>query len=135
MIGLGLLITNVGGMKFGPELFIDGAFDVAGSHTIQSEMSISGGRLNYTATTASRTSAQNPNLLAVAGKRYRLMLTVASYTAGNCRMNFGGVTGTLRSAAGSYIQDILATTNGASALIGLTGSTLSIDNVSIREIL
>lgn len=135
IIGLGTAVGIGGGEKLGPELFLDGGYDVAGSHTVQTEMSITGGRLNYTATTASRTSAQNPNLLATVGKRYRIVYSVVAYTAGNFRMNFGGVNGSLASAVGTYTSTITATTNGAAALIGLTGSTLSVDNVSIREIL
>jgi hypothetical protein len=135
-IGIGLALTRRGGgERLGPELYVDGTFDDPSKHSVVTETAVSGGRLNYTNTTASRAVAQVPNLLATVGKRYRIVVSVVALTAGNFRFNFGGVTGTVRNAVGTYTQDITAITNGAASAIGLTGSTLSVDNISIKEIL
>jgi hypothetical protein len=128
-LGLRLALSaKPSGDALGPELFVDGSFDDPSKHSSVTETSVTGGKLVGTATTAS-------NLLAVTGERYRVVFTITNYTAGNFRLNFGGVNGTLRSAVGTYSQDMTAISNGAASMIFLSGTTASVDNVSIRKIL
>jgi hypothetical protein len=135
-LGLRLALSaKPSGDALGPELFVDGSFDDPSKHSSVTETSVTGGKLVGTATTASRAVAQVPNLLAVTGERYRVVFTITNYTAGNFRLNFGGVNGTLRSAVGTYSQDMTAISNGAASMIFLSGTTASVDNVSIRKIL
>lgn len=135
MKGLSLSLGLKGGrVPYGPELIVNGDFTSATGWTPPTETSISGGKANFTATTALRTITRS--LTAVVGQRYRVTFTIDSISAGAVRASFGGVTFTNRTLPGTYAVDVVAlsaTTNAG--LGGITGTTAVADNFSIKQIL
>lgn len=79
------------------------------------------------ATTAS--SALTNTRAAVSGRRYRVVYTITR-SAGTLTPSIGGVSGTARSAAGTYVDFITATGTGFLLFTG-SGFTGTLDNVAV----
>lgn len=119
--------------RLGTELIANGSFASATGWTLPSEVTITGGKLNFTGTIQTRTA--NASAAIVSGNRYRVRFTVTDYTAGSVFFTVGGVSGTARTAIGTFEQDITATvTSGTIGIRTPTGSTVSIKPLSIRRL-
>lgn len=118
----------------GPERVANGKFvDASGwSNTTGAMFSISGGVANA----ASGTSGIFANAGTVeAGKTYRVTYDLVR-TAGSVRINFTAANfGTVRSASGTYTEDITAVAGTTIEANGFGSFRGSIDNVSVREVL
>ncbi len=116
---------------YGPELGGDPGFDGLGWWALSAGATISGGKLNF----AGNTSAYRNGLL-TAGVVYRVVFTIDSISAGLVGVSCGGAGGTVRSAAGTYAQDITAGASGTFEIHTNGGSTTAVmDNVSIKQVL
>jgi len=127
-------IQEVG--AFGSELVTNGNFDNDSDWAKATGWSISGGKAIATAANNGADLVQNIGL--VNGKSYKIEVTISGYVAGSLRMNFLGTGGNFGdfTANGTYIGyadggndsrlQIAATT---------TTTTLSIDNVSVKEVI
>jgi hypothetical protein len=71
---------------------------------------------------------------ATVGHTYRTVYTVSSYTSGGVAIGLGGASGTIRTADGTYTEDITATTVGGLAFTPSGTSALSIDDVYIYDL-
>lgn len=76
---------------------------------------------------------QTPSTPIVAGKAYRVIFTVTSFTAGTITPNIGGTAGTARGSAATFDEIIIATAAGT---LGFTtsGFTGEIDNFSVTPV-
>jgi len=115
----------------GPELVTNGDFASATGWSTGGAWVISGGVASIT---ASVTSLSQSTLAAVAGKTYSVTFTISSFTAGGVRIEFGGVNGTSRTAAGTYTQYFTATSTSFLVVSPVASSTLSIDDISVKEV-
>jgi hypothetical protein len=76
----------------------------------------------------------------VAGRLYRVEYTISAHSAQSVRLQFNGgttVLGTLRAANGTYVEYLTAVSgnNTLSFACGAAAASLSIDNVSVREVI
>jgi hypothetical protein len=67
-----------------------------------------------------------------AGKRYTLVYTISSRTAGSVTPSCGGWTGTTRSANGTYTEDFVSTTNDILAFTPTNTARFYIDTISLK---
>lgn len=120
-----------------PNSVSNGTFASATGWTIAGAWSISGGKLNRTASGSNTLALQVGADLAiplVAGETYEVTFTLSSVSAGNITAYLGGTLGTSRTAAGTYSQYTLA---GAGADFGfqVNGAFIgSVDNVYVRKL-
>ena len=83
--------------------------------------------------TATATCAHD-TFAAVAGHTYRTIYTISGYASGGLKIGLGGQFGTIRTADGTYTEDITATTTGALAFTPSGTSAMTIDNVFIYDL-
>lgn len=141
-LGLGLTLaarrqaTAAGGL--GAELLLNGGFDTDTVWTKTSGWTISGGTANIALTGGTRNLTQG-SLTLTQGITYQLTYTVSNYTAGTVTPAIIGgtvVAGAARSANGTYTETIVAgPTPTAFRFQAAINTSLSIDNVSLREVL
>ncbi|HWA51560.1 MAG TPA: DUF2341 domain-containing protein [Patescibacteria group bacterium] len=124
-----------GATSTGRNLVLNGTFDSSSSWNFNGTgWTISGGM--GVATNAQTTDLTYQNVPLVAGRSYQITYTISGYTSGSVRVLAGnGGFGTMRSANGTYTENIIA----AGALyvgfqIPVNGTTLNIDNVSVTEV-
>ena len=130
------LVQNGDFEEIGDELITNGGFDTDSnwSNTSGGEYNISNGKLNLTNASYGTNSAQT-NVTAI-GKIYRVSYEVSNYEKGNVRFFAGGGAGSIQTSNGTYVEFVEASANtsvGFQALDG-GGTTLSIDNVSVKEV-
>jgi hypothetical protein len=126
----------------GPELTPDPSFDdpTATNDEAVAGYDVVGGELVVVSAPAFHSGVgQNLVQPLVAGKVYEVSYTITEYTSGSIRAALSGVATvnlTTRSAAGTYKQIIVA--GVAHTFLGfqstVAGTTLKIDNISVREI-
>ena len=94
---------------------------------------ITSGLLNFTNATSFGTSVNNSSVV-VSGKAYTTQYTISNYTSGAVRIRVGSTYGAQRTSNGTYTEII----NASGTLIQLystsANTTLSIDNVSVKEV-
>ena len=77
------------------------------------------------------------SLSATSGSKYRVTFTILNYVSGDIRWRFTGTSnenGTLRSANGTYTEEITLTNNQSIFRFPATSGVMDIDNVSIVEV-
>ena len=77
------------------------------------------------------------SLSATSGSKYRVTFTISNYVSGDIRWRFTGTSnenGTLRSANGTYTEEITLTNNQSIFRFPATSGVMDIDNVSIVEV-
>lgn len=123
-------------VPFNSGLVPNGTFDNATGWTLGTGWSISGGQLVANQVgfgMGEAVAVATPNLSA--GLTYRLTYTITSYTSGDVAMVVGNNSGTTRTAAGTYQQDIVYTAGSAARIAftspGFNGFVGTIDNVSV----
>ena len=105
-----------------------------GFWTKQTGITIGGGVCAYTAA-AGTTAFYRPGLApATPGRVFSVTFTVTGYSGGGVACNLGGgPNGTVRSANGTYTEEIAAGTNGVVQFFANGTTTLNIDDISITE--
>jgi len=123
--------------ELGAELVVNGDFSVdsnwVGVNT--DGVTISNSSLNYLNTPYGKQIIQT-NVTTI-GKTYKVTYTVSNYVKGIVRVNLGGNSGQNYNANGTYTDYITASANTYVTLVslGASGTTLSIDNVSVKEVI
>jgi hypothetical protein len=128
-----VLANVVGGL--GPELVTDGGFDNAANWTADAGWSVTGSNGVASATNGFLWQPDATGGV-VAGHTYRIVFTVSSYTSGSINFYLGNsvaVTGTARTAPGTYSQDVTAVDGLNFGLKG-AGFTGSVDSFSVKEV-
>ncbi|MEJ1390140.1 MAG: cadherin-like domain-containing protein [Candidatus Sedimenticola sp. (ex Thyasira tokunagai)] len=97
------------------------------------QTTISGGEVHYAAAPAGGVYRAD---VVAAGHRYKTSFDVTSYVTGNLFARLGVADGIARSAVGSYTDYIVAgTANTVCGLRCASGSTISVDNYSVKRVL
>lgn len=92
------------------------------------------GTLVKTASTNPLTATYNGATNIVAGHVYRVSITVSVGATTYCSYTLGGVSGTVLETANTYIYDITASTTAKLILTCLATQTITISNISIKEV-
>ena len=131
------LVQNGDFSEIGSELVTNGDFatDSNWSGTGSNGISISDGKLNFNNTPYTANSAQS-NVTTV-GKTYKVVFTVSDYVKGSVRIFLGGSATSTASANDTYAFYLTASSNTTIGVqvMGGSGTTLSVDNVSVKEII
>jgi hypothetical protein len=134
---VGLILDKSKGLVLGTELVTNGDFSGGSTNwTLGTGVAIAGGVATFTSVAAAQDSLYQLNVVTI-GKRYRVSFDITSYTSGSVQFQFGAQVSVLRSAVGTYTFDLMATPFGNANLVfkaGAAGTTLSIDNISVREV-
>jgi len=128
---------NPAAASLGSELVTNGDF---ATDTVWTK----GGGWTITGGLAVRSPAGSGSILSqpialVAGRLYRVEYTVSAYSAASVQVQFSGgsdVNGATRSANGTYVEYLTAVggNNTLGFVCGAAAASLSIDNVSVREV-
>lgn len=111
----------------------NGDIGVGTGWTAGTNWSVAGGKAVKASSTATATFAHDA-FAATAGHTYRTIYTVSSYTSGGVKIGLGGASGTIRTADGTYTEDITATTTGGLAFTPSGTSAMSVDDVYIYDL-
>lgn len=130
------LVQNGNFEQIGSELVTNGDFDSdsdwggVGSNGF----SISGGKLNLSDVAYAKNVTQG-NVTTV-GKIYKVTFEISNYVKGNVRVFLGGNVTTTQSSNGIFTSYVTASANTSVGIQTLDGggTTLSIDNVSVKEV-
>jgi hypothetical protein len=119
----------------GTELVTNGDFATDSGWTKGTGWTISGGKANGASAGGDVTQAISIPI----NKTYRVNYTISNYSSGIFRIILGAyVSGTNRSANGTYTDILTVTNTSSNSLLYLAGDvsavTLSIDNVSVMEV-
>jgi len=130
-------LVEMVGRTLSSELVTNGDFatDSNWSGTGSNGISISDGKLNFNNTPYTANSAQS-NVTTV-GKTYKVVFTVSDYVKGSVRIFLGGSATSTASANDTYAFYLTASSNTTIGVqvMGGSGTTLSVDNVSVKEII
>jgi len=95
---------------------------------------VSNGKLNFTNSTSSGTQVTQRNRSYIVGKTYKITYTITDYVQGYVRLSVGNQITTAVSANGTFTEYKTYTSGLDSTYIYTANSTLSIDNVSVKEV-
>ena len=124
------VITN-GGFTGVTELVTNGDFATDTDWTFTGGgVAISGGTLNFTATT--REAEQNISF--VSGKKYLVTYEITNYVSGDFRVEIGSGIGTTRNSNGLFSEEIVFSGTTKIQLDAVSFFTGSIDSVSVKEV-
>lgn len=120
--------------SLGPELVVNGGFDTSANWNAQAGWAVSGG--GASATSVSSTAVFQISSLPQPGRLYKVTYTVSSYVSGSVRVEIrGGVTPSV-SSNGTFTATISGSSGDAYIyIVGSSGFTGTIDNVSVKEVL
>lgn len=133
---VGAISTNLGEswtqVSLGPDVVLNGNFlGNADGWTLNANWAYDTNKITHTAGSAA-TVVPNPALSVTTGLLYEVTYTITDYTAGTITASIGGVSGTARSAVGTYTQVITASGNGNLTFTPSTTFVGSISNISVR---
>jgi hypothetical protein len=132
-------LVTAAGASYGPEIIIDGGFTGTADWTLSSSVTISGGTVNWTASSpgGARSATNTTPLIAIeAGAPYKVDYDITAYILGGVSALVGGAAGATNSALGSYSEIIIASDTTKAKLRNIGASTtLSVDNLSVRKVL
>ena len=122
--------------KLGDDLVVNGNFatDTNWSGVGSNGFSISGGKLNLSDVAYAKTVAQDN--VTVVGKTYKVTFLISDYVEGSVRIFLGGSVTPTQSSNGVFTSYVVASANTAVGIQTLDGggTTLSIDNVSVKQV-
>jgi len=114
------------------ELIINGSFATDSDWVKQSDVAITGGEAVWTNALNGTTLTQAGIL--IVGVIYEVVFTISNYTDGGLRAKLGGNLGTVRSALGTFTEDIQTGVNQDFVILSSgSGADVSINNVSLRR--
>ena len=117
---------------YGPELVTNGGFDSDSDWTKESGWTISDGVAVASSATNGASIYQNAGL--VVGKTYEITYQVKDYTSGSVIARCGNAFGTARASNGFFTETVTCTTTSNIVIrSNAAGTTLAVDNVSVRE--
>mgnify|MGYP003640456823 CR=1 FL=1 len=119
----------------GSELVTNGDFATDSDWSKGAGWSISGGSLNATATAGPSVYVTPTVNFLTAGKAYLVTYSVVSISSGSVNVQLGSQAGTGRTAVGTYSEIITATGVAFYIYTPTNPSTLSIDNLSVKEVI
>ena len=93
---------------------------------------ITSGLLNFTNATSFGTSVLNSSTV-LAGISYEVRYTISNYISGSTRIRLGSEFGANRNANGDYVETVIASNTSILFYSTSANTTLSIDNVSVKE--
>jgi hypothetical protein len=131
-------ILGGGSGGLGPELIINGGFNDASAWNLgTAAVELSSGVAIFTNEGAGLDSLYEIGITPT-GISYQVVFTITEFTSGSIRYQFGNQqAGTLRNAVGTYTQTTLNNPAVGNANFifkaGSAGTTLKIDNVSVRR--
>jgi hypothetical protein len=115
------------GSGAGPDLVSNGGFADGTDWTAGFGVSVGGGVCNFTAS-----NGQINQIISTSqGSTYETSYDVTVVTGGSCFIYVGGQSGTSRSSAATYTEDIVAGATDNCG-VGATGFTGSVDNIVIN---
>jgi hypothetical protein len=121
----------------GDEEIVNGSFDsdTNWSGIGSNGFSISGGKLNLSDSPYAKNASQGN--VTVVGKTYKVTFQISDYVKGSVRIFLGGAVTLAQSSNGVFTSYVTASANTAVGIQTLAGggTTLSIDNVSVKEML
>lgn len=95
---------------------------------------VTAGVFAKTSGTATTLSADSLNFTPVAARFYRVEYAITAYTSGTCTVSLGGATGTARSAIGTYVEILTASTTATLVFTAsVSTAVFSINNISVVE--
>ena len=118
----------------GAELITNGEFATATDWTLQNAGStISGGKLNQVSVPNGQNVYQTTGI--VVGNTYKVVMTISGYSSGGVRALLGstGATATI-SANGTFLVEGIAAGNTTFYIQAIGTTTLSVDNVSVKQV-
>ena len=128
----GLFQQQVTGEWLGQELVVNGGFDTDSDWTLGAGWSISGGALSGLSTSVNTNQVLND----MQGRLVRSSYEILNYSSGTgMRLELGGTQTTGRSANGVFLEDIIPANSSPFLFMFGSSVTLSIDNVSVKEVL
>lgn len=128
------LIQNGNFSEIGSELVVNGNYDNTSDWTISGgNAEISNGKLNFNNAANYGTSVRN-SATVVSGKTYLVEFTISDYSSGAAQMRLGSQFGTSRNANGTYTEYIVANATEIRLYSSSSNTTLSIDNVSVKQV-
>jgi len=122
-------------LELGPELVVNGGFDADANWSKGAGVSIASGDCVFSNTNG---GISQPVPAMLPGRSYVFSVNVKSISSGGLRFNSGGAgyTGITRTVAGTYTEVITPTVGGICSFgTTMAGTTATIDNISVREIL
>ena len=118
----------------GPELVANGQFNADKNYTLTSGWSISGGALVGSGVTVGNEISQN--IGAEDGATYLCTFTVEDYTGGGVSVGLPGINGAVRSANGTYTEQLVSAGVGNVRISRRTSDfTGKVTNLSVRKVL
>ena len=120
--------------EIGSELVTNGDFSNGSANWIISggNAQISNGKLNLTNAVIYGTSVNN-SATVVSGKTYLVKYTISDYVGGSSQIRLGSQFGTSRNSNGTFSEYIVANDTAIRIYSSSSNTTLSIDNVSVKE--
>ncbi len=132
------LVANGDFEEIGPELITNGDFeDGSTSWDINPNSGtaiVSGGKLNFTNCSSSGTNIQQKYTGYVVGKTYKVTYTVTDFVQGYVRVSVGNQITTPSVTNGTFTEYIKYATGLPRTYVYTGNSTLSLDNVSVKEV-
>ena len=132
------LVSNGDFSQEGSEEITNGDFSNGSTDWILTPSSgtaiVSDGKLNFTNSNSGGPQVSQAGRSYVIGKTYKITFTVTDYIQGNVRLSLGNNLTTSVSANGTFTQYITYASGLNRTYIYTANSTLSIDNVSVKEV-
>jgi len=123
---------------YGSELITNGDFATDSDWSLSPNAgtaTISNGKLNFTNSSSSGSQVQQTSRNYVIGKTYKVTLTVSDYVQGNVRLSVGNNITNYFDSNGTFTQYLTYENGLPRTYVYTDNSTLSIDNVSVKEVL
>jgi hypothetical protein len=93
-----------------------------------------GGVFAKTSGTATTLTADSQNIAIVSGRFYRVQYTISAWTSSNVNFTLGGAIGTVRAAAGTFVEVITASSTAGFVLqASVNTGVFSVSNISVVE--
>jgi hypothetical protein len=126
-------LVEMVGRTLGSELVTNGDFATDSDWTLGTGWSIEDGKANVD--TASNNRIEQDGIVSD-GNTYAITFTILNYNSGSIRLRLGNTYGEYTSGNGTYTQYIQCTTNDKFRIYASSsGADLSIDNVSVKEVI
>ena len=128
-------VSNGSFSQEGSQLIVNGDFSNGNANwtIIGGNAEISNGKLNLSNAAIYGTSINN-SATVVSGKTYLVEYTISDYVSGSSQIRLGSQFGTSRNSNGTFSEYIVSNDTLIRLYPSSSNTTLSIDNVSVREV-